>query len=200
MRDFTSSAIRFLVASLLLSLAFSLPSYAEGASVGRSVAVAGQTQPTVASPQSTAPAQSAMPAKLTSPAVNPVTQAAVQAGVFASVGRINQVTTFLTANSKSAAFLFIPQRQPDQSIFSVSFGLDCEKATAKYASASFAPIAGGQAGAVYDTVEYLAQSCADVETKTFKDLKRKGSLIHLLPVVAIIVLIANLFTGRRSTV
>lgn len=90
--------------------------------------------------------------------------------------RINQVVTFLTANTKSSAYLFTPQRQPDQSIFSVSLGMEGRNAPTKYASASFAPTTNGQAAAVYDTVEYVAQSCAEVEKSIFKNLKRKGSL------------------------
>jgi hypothetical protein len=176
MRDFTSSATRFLLASLLLTLVFGLTSYAQDPTTGKSAAAPGQARTAAASPQPIALAQPAIPARPVSPIVNPVTQAALQAGVLTSVSRINQVTTFLTANSKSSAFLFVPQSQPDQSIFSVSFGLEREKAAARYASASFVPTYSGQAGAVYDTVEYVAQSCADVETTTFKDLKRKGNL------------------------
>lgn len=129
-----------------------------------------------ASAETTRPAAPAIPAQPAPPPVNPVTQAAVQAGVLTCVGRINQVVTFLTANSKSAAFLFVPQRQPDQCIFSVSLGMEGEKTTNKYASASFAPTTNGQVSAVYDSVEYVALSPAEVETKTFKDLKRKGNL------------------------
>lgn len=108
--------------------------------------------------------------------VNPVTQAAVQAGVLFCVSRINQVVTFLTTNTQSSAYLFTPQKQPDQSMFSVSLGLVGKDAEAGYASASFAPTTNGQASAVYDTVQYFAQSCAEVEKGLFKNLKRKGSL------------------------
>lgn len=92
------------------------------------------------------------------------------------MSRINQVTTFLTANTKSSAYLFTPQSQPDQSMFSVSLGLEGQNAAGAYASASFAPTTNGQAAAVYDMVQYVAQSCADVEKTIFKSLKRKGSL------------------------
>ena len=92
------------------------------------------------------------------------------------MSRINQVVTFLTANTKSSAYLFTPQKQPDQSVFSVSLGLEDQNAAAAYASASFAPTTSGQAAAVYDTVQYVAQSCTEVEKSTFKNLKRKGNL------------------------
>lgn len=174
-----SRASRFFLVSLLVScLTFvvSAQSNAQDTKTDASTAVSNKTSAAPASPQVTAPAPPAIPAEPASPAVNPVTQAAVQAGVLACVSRINQVTTFLTADNKSSAFLFVPQRQPDQSIFSVSLGIESEKATTKYASASFAPTTNGQTSAVYDTVEYVSLSSAEVERKTFKDLKRKGNL------------------------
>jgi hypothetical protein len=179
MRDFTSSASRFILASLLVgcfTLVFLAPSYAQDAKTDKPTAVSDPTSAPPASPQPTAPAQPAIPAQPKSPTVNPVTQAAVQAGVLVCASRINQVMTFLTANTRNSAYLFTPQSQPDQSIFSVSLGIEVEKATAKYASASFAPTTNGQVAAVYDTVEYVAQSCADAETSIFKSLKRKGNL------------------------
>ena len=84
--------------------------------------------------------------------------------------------TFLTANNKSSAYLFTPQKQPDQSLFSVSLGIEGQNAATTYTSASFAPTTSGQAAAVYDTVQYVAQSCAEVEKSTFKNLKRKANL------------------------
>ena len=179
MRNSTSALGRFFCVSLLvgcLTLAFLATSNAEEPKTAKSTAASGPTTGAPAPPAPAPPVKPAPPARTTSPTVNPVTQAAVQAGVLACVSRINQVTTFLTANSKSSAFLFLPQKQPDQSIFSVSFGMEGETATNKYASASFAPTTNGQAGAVYDVVEYVAQSCAEVEKSIFKSLKRKGML------------------------
>lgn len=135
-----------------------------------------QNAPAPAKTKPAAPAKLAAPAQAQAPAVNAVTQAAVQAGVLVSASRINQVLAFLTTDTKSSAFLFLPQKDPNQSIFSVSLGLEIAQSTPRYASASFAPTANGQAGAVYDTVQYVAASLADVETKVFKNLKRKGTL------------------------
>lgn len=173
MHNFTFGVSRFFIASLLvgcLTLAFLAPSNAEDTKADKSTAVSSQTSVPPPSPKPTLPAQPL------APTVNPVTQAAVQSGVLTCVSRINQVTTFLTANGKSSAFLFLPQRQPDQSIFSVSIEIENQNAPTKYASASFAPTTNGQAGAVYDTVEYMTQSCAEVETSMFKGLKRRGIL------------------------
>lgn len=128
---------------------------------------------TAVSEASTEPAPA--PAQEASSEVSAVTQAAVKAGVLSAASRINQVVTFLTAKTQSSAYLFIPQKQPDRSLFSVSLGLEGEGAQG-YASASFAPTVGGQVAAVYDTVQYLPESCAAVESGTFKNLKRKGTL------------------------
>ena len=173
MRNFACGTARFLLVSLLVgcfALGFLAPSNAQDAKTDKSTAVPGQPSAPPTSPQPTPPAQ---PSPST---VNPITQAAVQSGVLFCVSRINQVTTFLTANTKSSAYLFTPQSQPDQSMFSVSLGLEGQNAAGAYASASFAPTTNGQAAAVYDMVQYVAQSCADVEKTIFKSLKRKGSL------------------------
>jgi hypothetical protein len=178
MRKSTSALCRLLLVSLLvgcLTLALLPPSIAEDAKPGGSTVAPGPAAPQP-TPQPTPAPKPAAPAQPTASNVNPVTQAAVQAGVLACVSRINQVVTFLTANSKSAAYLFLPPKQPDQSLFSVSLGLETDKAATIYASASFAPTTNGQCSALYDTVEYVALSPADVETKILKNLKRKGTL------------------------
>jgi hypothetical protein len=170
MRNFRWGTVRFILLFVLVgcfALAFLAPSSAQDEKTDKS------TPPPA---KSSTPPPSPQPAQPSSSNVNPITQAAVQAGVLTCVSRINQVTTFLTANGKSSAYLFPPQKQPDQSIFSVSIGIDLPNSATRYASASFAPTGNGQAGAVYDTVEYVAQSCADVETKIFKGLKRKGTM------------------------
>jgi hypothetical protein len=124
-----------------------------------------------------APAPAAAPAvQAPAPGVNSITQAAVKAGVLASAGRINQVMTYLTGNSQSGAYLFMPKTLPDQSIFSVSMEIQNPNATPIYASASFAPLTSGQSGAVYDAIQYVQQSCDYVEKNIFKGLKRTGIL------------------------
>ena len=156
-----------------------LPLSAQDKKNDKSAPSASSTSTSPSSPQTTPPAQPAQQAAPVYPspsAVNPVTKAAVDAGVLVCASRINQVVTFLTTDTKSSAYLFTPQRQTDQSLFSVSLGLDGQNLPTAYASASFAPTTNGQAAAVYDTVQYVPQSCADVEKNIFKTLKRKGSL------------------------
>ncbi|MEI8175295.1 MAG: hypothetical protein WCG78_00315 [Candidatus Omnitrophota bacterium] len=90
------------------------------------------------------------------------------------MSRINQVITYLTADTQNSAYLFLPRQAPDRSIFSASLEIEVPNAGPVYASASFAPLSGGQAGAVYDTVEYVAQTPDNVEKNFFKGLKRVG--------------------------
>lgn len=117
-------------------------------------------------------APQAVPVAQVAPAVNAITQAAVQGGMLSCTSRINQVASFLTNNITSGAFLFLPKDQPDQHIFSSSLELQVPNAPAMYASASFALSPLGTCGAVYDTVEYVSKTCADVEKNIFKNLKR----------------------------
>ena len=102
--------------------------------------------------------------------VNIVTEAAVKLGVLSCVSRINQVATFLSANNQTGVFIFKPESQPDKHIFSTSFELIRNDNSTFYASASFSP----NQDAVYDTVEYVNQSCEELEKTTFKNLKRVG--------------------------
>jgi hypothetical protein len=106
------------------------------------------------------------------PSVNAVTQAAVKLGILSCVSRINQVATFLTANNKSGVYIFNPQKQPDQHIFSTSFELLRPDDSTLYASASFFP----NQDAVYDTVEYVNIGCEELEKTVFKNLKRVSVL------------------------
>jgi hypothetical protein len=134
--------------------------------------------PVVAPKPAPAPVQTpAAPApQALAPGVNSITEVMVKAGVLSSISRINQVMTYLTANAQSGAFLFLPKTMPDQSLVSVSVEVQSPNAAPIYASASFAPLTSGQAGAVYDAVQYLPQSCDYVEKVLFKGLKRAGIL------------------------
>ena len=106
--------------------------------------------------------------KQMNPSVNAVAEAAVKLGVLSSVSRINQISSFLSANNQTGVFIFKPQNQPDQHIFSTSFELIRNDDSTIYASASFFP----NQDAVYDTVEYVEKSCEEVEKNVFSNLKR----------------------------
>jgi hypothetical protein len=104
--------------------------------------------------------------------VNAVTQAAVKMGVLSCVSRINQVITFLTANTQNGVLIFPVQNPPDQHIFSTSLELVVQDDVTIYATASFFP----NKDAVYDTVEYVNKGCDELEKTVFKNLKRVGVL------------------------
>ncbi len=107
---------------------------------------------------------------------NPVTRAAINAGVLASASRIDQVITLMTANKPSGAYLFIPQVEPDQNIFSASLEIQTPNATPIYTSVSFAPLTSGETGTLYDSVEYDPNSCAFIAQNFSKDMKFAGVL------------------------
>ena len=121
-----------------------------------------------------APAAPSQPAPSSAPAVNPITKAVVNAGILSCASRVNQIMTYLTTNTVSGAYLFVSKTQPDQSLFSASLELQIPNQTPVYASASFAPTTNGGVGAVYDTVQYLSQSCGYAEKNIFKNFKRAG--------------------------
>jgi hypothetical protein len=125
-------------------------------------------------PPANTPATQSDPAPATTQQANPsvsvVTQAAVKMGVLSCVSRINQVITFLTANTQNGVFIFPVQSQPDQHIFSTSFELLVSGDSSIYASASFFP----NKDTVYDTVEYVNKGCDELEKTIFKNLKRVG--------------------------
>ena len=106
------------------------------------------------------------------PSVHAVTQAAVKLGIFSCLKRINQVTTFLTANARSGVLDIPSKNQPDQRIFSASFEILPPDESTIYASASFFP----NNDAVYDTVQYVDKSCEELQKTVFKYLKRKNVL------------------------
>jgi len=107
---------------------------------------------------------------------SPITQAAVQYGVLACTSRINQVASFLTANTVNGAFLSFSPAAPDQHIFSASLEIIPPKNPSVYASTSFTPTPNGGCDAVYDTVQYAPGTCADVAAKRFKVTGTPGAL------------------------
>ena len=104
--------------------------------------------------------------------VNPVTQAAVNAGVLACASRINQVSQFVANGSQMSAFFFAPPGQPDQRMTSFSFELQSPNTPTVYASASFAPNQANGCGAVYEAVVYWPQKCDVVASKQYAEMKK----------------------------
>jgi hypothetical protein len=110
------------------------------------------------------------------PSINNITQAAVQSGVLACSSRIEQVSNFVTQNTRSGAFLFTPPSEPDQRLLSGSLEITNPNNTMGYVSMSFAPNQANGCGALYETVTYANNSCKDVLAKDYPNVKPSGKL------------------------
>lgn len=104
-----------------------------------------------------------------------VTKTFKQAGVQRCLGRIQQVTNFLTdGSSASAGFLFMPPSQQDSSFLSVSMEIATPKEFS-YVSTNFHP-RDNQCAGEYETVTYWKTSCKGLADKTYAKLPKKGTL------------------------
>lgn len=108
--------------------------------------------------------------------VNGLAQAAANAGVVDCIGRIQQVSDFLTSTGgKSGAFLFVAPTDANQHLASSSFEVQTGGAST-YASASFAPNGQGGCGALYETVAYWGNRCDEVAASAFAGFTPAGKL------------------------
>ena len=171
--SFTVPGFSILLPAFLFC-AFSLPASASPAAKFKTPAL--KARPVYDGVPQTAQQAAAKPEGSTYTENNPVTRAAINAGVLASARRIDQVITVMTADKPSGAYLFIPQAEPDQNIFSASLEIQTPAATPIYTSVSFAPLTSGETGTLYDTVEYDPNSCAFIAQNASKDLKYAGVL------------------------
>lgn len=121
--------------------------------------------------------------------VNVVTTAAVSRGVLSCASRINQVSNYLTQNTKNGAYLFpVNESQTDPSLFSSSFEILLPERSAVYASANFMRNDLGGCQAVYDTVEYVDKSCLElkdeltVKSEVLGEIKRDIQMFDAGPV------------------
>ena len=109
--------------------------------------------------------------------VNPITKAAVDAGVLSCAGRINQVMNFLAAGSQNVgAFVYVPSTEPDRKLISISLEIQNANTPVAYASTCFAPNQANGCGAMYETVVYWDMKCDDVAAKNFAGMKRAGMM------------------------
>lgn len=108
--------------------------------------------------------------------VHPVTQAFIKQGGSVCASRVNQISNFLTANTQTGAYLHFAPDQQDQHIFSESLEVIAGSNPSAFVSSSFAPTPNGGCEAVYDTVQFTQEACADVATKRFNF---KGALAVL---------------------
>jgi hypothetical protein len=114
---------------------------------------------------------------------NAVTQAVARAGVRDCLPRIDQVTNFINTQSQSGAFLFVAPQQPDAALNSVSLELQTPMGLS-YASTSFAPVGRDGCDALYEAVVYWENTCAEVATQGFADLKPAGAVREHIAILA----------------
>ena len=98
------------------------------------------------------------------------------AGVRNCAARVDQVGNFLTRNTKANALVFLPEKDPDNSMISVSMEVQGEGIPRAYASATFSPNTAIGCAAEYETVQYWPESCSAVAQKQFKGGTAQGSL------------------------
>ena len=128
-------------------------------------------------------ASSPSPEQKPNPAAKRITDAVVKAGVQSCADRVNHVTNFLTAGSRSGAILFEPPSEPDKRLVSISLGLAMKGGKVAYASESFAPNQANGCGGVYETMVYWEAGCADVAKAQFSALKKYGVLVNSIIVL-----------------
>lgn len=122
-----------------------------------------------------APAVAKKPAAEIPAQLNVVSQAAQKAGITDCLGRINQVSNFLTAGSQqSGASLSVSPQTPNEHLASIAFEIKTPQVLS-YASADFAPLTNG-CGATYEAVTHWQNSCKDVATKGYAQLKFIGAI------------------------
>jgi hypothetical protein len=108
------------------------------------------------------------------PQLSPVAAYAKQSGMVRCVDRLDQFSKFVTANSQSGAFVFMPKSEVDSQMASISFEVLSPEALA-YASVTTAPKWNG-CGGEYEAVVYWPVNCEEVALKHFPNTKPTGLL------------------------
>lgn len=104
-----------------------------------------------------------------------ISQAAQAMGVRACKPLTEQVTRYLVGNGQSSATVFAAPSNANARMFSNSIEI-VNAQTVTYSSAHYAPTGETTCGVVYDAVTYWKESCSDVSSKLFKDMKPLGLL------------------------
>ena len=97
-------------------------------------------------------------------------------GVRNCATRIDQISNFLTKGTRASALLFLPEKDPDNSMASVSLEVQGEGIPRAYGSATFSPNTAIGCSAMYESVQYWPESCNAVAAKHFKGAVSTGSL------------------------
>ena len=107
---------------------------------------------------------------------NQIATVMFSAGVRNCATRIDQISNFLTKGTRSSALLFLPEREPDNSMASVSLEVQGEGIPRAYGSATFSPNTAIGCSALYESVQYWPEACNAVAAKHFKGAVSTGSL------------------------
>jgi hypothetical protein len=136
-------------------------------------------------PQAVEPKPVVDAAPAPSGAANNITQAVFNAGAMACAPRVNQITNFLIAGGENGAFLFVPPKDVDKAMISVSMEIQAPNTPLAYASASFSPGTRIGCGGMYETVVYWNGACSAVAGQVFKDAKVVGPLMKSITILEI---------------
>ncbi|MEP6701776.1 MAG: hypothetical protein ABJB04_02220 [Betaproteobacteria bacterium] len=107
---------------------------------------------------------------------NQIATAMFSSGVRNCATRVDQISNFLTKGTKASALLFLPDRDPDNSMVSASLEVQAEATPRAYGSATFSPNTAIGCSAMYETVQYWPESCNAVAAKHFRGAVSAGSL------------------------
>jgi len=107
---------------------------------------------------------------------NQIATAMFSSGVRNCATRADQVSNFLTRGTRTSALLFLPDRDPDNSMVSVSMEVQAEGTPRAYGSTTFSPNTAMGCSAMYETVQYWPESCNSVAARHFKGATSAGSL------------------------
>lgn len=127
------------------------------------------TPATPATPPADKPA-----AATTTPAINALTRAAVDAGALTCARRVNDLANYLSQGAAQGGRVFADPAAPDQRPLSLSMELAGSGQSA-YVGATFSPRTGG-CDATYEAVVWWPESCSDVARKHFAGLAPRPPL------------------------
>lgn len=113
---------------------------------------------------------------LTAGPTNQIATMMFSTGVRNCATRIDQISNFLTKGTRSSALLFLPEREPDNSMVSVSLEVQGDGIPRAYGSATFSPNTAIGCSGMYESVQYWPESCNAVAAKHFKGAVSTGSL------------------------
>src|SRR5438046_2340905 len=85
---------------------------------------------------------------------NQVATAMFSSGVRNCATRVDQIANFLTKGTRASALLFLPDRDPDNSMVSASLEVQSEGTPRAYGSATFSPNTVIGCSAMYETVQF----------------------------------------------